>query len=200
MIDEIIKNKSLYEDELLLLIRKGNERARELFFSSYETILRNGAHQFKIRFNLPAFSEEDIYQEIKLSFINCINLYNFKYGKFYNFFEIVCKRDVLHELRNQTKDSNDSRKHLVFDENIDYQTITNIESLKFNDCYEVIENQLKNNDKHSNCLRLWIEGYSYKEISRMLKITVPSVNYHVRKSISNIREELMGLDENEEEE
>ncbi len=198
MIEEIIKNKSLYEDELLLLIRKGNERAEELFFSAYETILRIETQQFRTKFRLPAFSEEDMYQEIKLSFLECIKTYNFKQGKFYSFFKIVCKRELFRVLKNQTVGSNDSRKFETYDENFDYTFESRKKSIKFEDeCMNILEGDIDKKDIFTSCLKLWLNGYSYKEIGDFLNITVPSVNYHIRKKIDHLRS-ILNIESDEE--
>lgn len=188
--NSLIDVVDLQEDELILMIAKGNEEALELLFSLYETKLKFESVTFGNKFNLPVIDKEDLYQEIKLSLYEAVLKYDFRQGKFYNFWYTLMKRNIFSYLRKECSPSNDSRRNEQFDEAKGYLELDFCDSNKIDsDLYfSVFDNE--KNQTFSTCLKLWVEGYTYKEISVILNMTIASVNYHIRAGISKMKEKI----------
>ena len=183
---------ALQEDELILMISRGNEEALGLLFSLYETKLRFESTTFGNKFNLPVIDKEDLYQEIKLSLYEAVLKYDFRQGKFYNFWYTLMRRNIFSYLKKECSPSNDSRRNEQFDEGKGYLDLSFNDSNSIDsDLYFSVFDDEKDR-VFSMCLKLWVEGYSYKEISVILDMTIASVNYHIRAGISKMKEKIKG--------
>lgn len=184
----VSNNINLYEDEIILMIAKGNEEALELLFSLYETKMRFEANSFSNKFKLPVVDKQDLLQEIKITLYDAILRYNYRNGRFYNYWYLIMNRTILGYLKKESIPSNDSRKHETYCEGRKYdEHVIFNDSLKFDYDLSVKMITNKKDELFSLCMKMWLVGYSYKEISKKLNITMTSVNYHIRKGLEDLK-------------
>lgn len=200
------------DSELLYLISENNEDANELFFEKYDNVIKMKATKYIKIAETKGCDFNDLLQEGRLGLTLAIN--NFKEQKnvkFSTFADKCIERQITSFLRNITRD-----KHEILNNSLSLETTTNtngkpiIDSLFDDKNIDPVESLIikQENNEHLRQIRkilsktelevfdLRLKGFSYKEISQLLGITIKSVDGRVRRiknKISNIIKEEINL-------
>lgn len=179
------------EDELLILIAKGNEEAMRLLFSCYEKKMRFESEKLRKAYNIPIFDHEDIYQEMVIHFLNLLPFYDNTRATLYSFWISILNRDMNRMLMRKFGKGKDPRKSVDMDKITEASfTSSPMEEYEFHEDLRLYFHALKDEkrkDMYIGCLNLWAKGYSYDEIAEHYHISRTLVNSFIRRGLEKIR-------------
>lgn len=194
----------MYNDEndyeLLYLIKEENEDAKEMFFEKYKPIVEIKANKIYNLYPNYGYDINDLIQEGMLALNEAINTYSEeKDVKFNTYANVVIERHLLSFVRKFS-----SQKHKLLNSSVSIDAENNegrilLEILNDNSTNpehsfitEEEQRELKEKmkerltDREREVFDLRFEGFSYQEISRLLNISVKSVD----GTISRIKQKL----------
>ncbi len=178
-------------DEVILQIRKGNKEALKLLFLMFEKHIRFFENKLLYSYNLQGFSREDFHMIICHDTINILKRYEMDKGPFYAYWKVVESRNI-NELFERLKKQSDLVK--AQEEFQDYHSASFQENLteeeyQLKEEYEKLLNQtlIRFGTETEKVLRLWSQGYSYKEISSLMKLDTHRVNYLLHKAFDYLK-------------
>lgn len=171
--------RTLNDDEVLYLIRDSDINYNELIFKKYSCYLKKIAREYAINYNIDF---DDAYQEALLALNYAINNYsNDKNAKFITFINLCVnarlKDYVQKEVFNNIKIVNTS-DYYEYTTGIDntYHDVENYcineQLISFKNSLDIIE---------SSIFELRINGFKYREIAKLLDISVYTVNNTLKK-------------------
>ncbi len=188
--------KPVTEDEIILMIHKGNKEALELLFSLYEKKIRFEANQFEKKYSKLCYSVDDFYQEISECFINTLFFYDYHIAKFYTYFMCImnrkinklCIRDIKRlNYNNSIKiDFDNVDRRLEIDEEVyfsDYESNFRIEKIA-----EFMKEDFSK--ERQIAIKMWMVGYSYKEISSYLNLTQQETSILINVGLKKLKNHL----------
>ncbi len=181
----------LSEDELIIMISKGNEEALKLLFSSYEKKMNYEAKQIAIKkFNFLDF--DDYVQEIKINFLNILSEYDYRKGKLYSFWMRLYKYHLI-DLLKRFDNTNELPLHDSLLENEYYKKskFENVEKEQIDDLNLNMNSLLKKDELAYKVVVMWSKGYKYDEIGKMFNLNASSVNFFIRKAIKYLKEKML---------
>ncbi len=190
-----LKDNLLSDDELFIMIAKESEEAKMLLFSFYETRMRYESEKFQRIFHIPIFDSDDIFQEIAYHFFKLILVYDKHRGSFYMFWHTIVHRDVCQVIIRNFTHSDDSRKYTSLDDKAEknpeiISTGATLEKYELQDDSKIYLNVLNNSTKgkvYLKVIQLWMHGYTYEEIGKMLNMKVTQVASCIRRGLAKIR-------------
>ena len=95
------KNEIINDNELLYLIREGNEQALEIMYKKYVPLMEGKLNKF----NIETEFRDDFYQESRLMLHKAIRLYNPNSSKTFNkYFDLILTNQMITILRKTKKD------------------------------------------------------------------------------------------------
>ena len=172
--------KKINDYEVVYMVRENDEEAREIIFNKYIPIVRRIASDHLALAKMARIEYEDLVQEGLIALNEAINKYNERSGVlFYTFLCVCVERRILTYCRKMN-----SSKHYLLNTSLDDEYIYSVSD---NDVFEAYFNEINLERKfvsfknlfdivESNIFELRYNGFSYKEISRLLDIPLSSID------------------------
>jgi len=188
------------DEEILLEIKNGNEKALEFLISKYKTLVNNKVTKYFI----VGAEKEDIVQEGLIGLFKAIKDYNGnKQNSFKSFAALCIERQIITAIKTSNRQKhiplnsslslnntiNDNDNETSFLEIIDAPNIEDpLETITKKEYYSYIKSKLNSNlsDLEKKVLYNYIEGKSYTNIAEKLDIPVKSID----NAIQRIRKKL----------
>lgn len=192
---EIESFQMLGDDEVLLLIEQGDSRALEFLIYKYKHLVRTRSQTYF----LIGGEKEDIIQEGLIGLYNAIcNFDGEKISSFKQFADLCITRQIITAIKAATR-----QKHIplnsyvsldkpIYDEDSSWTLIDTIAESKAIDPQTILINHEKLihielhlleslSEFERRVLRLYIDGYTYQEISEELKRHVKSIDNAIQR-------------------
>ena len=172
--------KKINDYEVVYMVRENDEGAREIIFNKYIPIVRRIASDHLALAKMARIEYEDLVQEGLIALNEAINKYNERSGVlFYTFLCVCVERRILTYCRKMN-----SSKHYLLNTSLDDEYIYSVSD---NDVFEAYFNEINLERKfvsfknlfdivESNIFELRYNGFSYKEISKLLDIPVSTID------------------------
>lgn len=172
--------KKINDYEVVYMVRENDEEAREIIFNKYIPIVRRIASDYLALAKMARIEYEDLVQEGLIALNEAINKYNERSGVlFYTFLCVCIERRILTYCRKMN-----SSKHYLLNTSLDDEYIYSVSD---NDVFEAYFNEINLERKfvsfknlfdivESNIFELRYNGFSYKEISKLLDIPVSTID------------------------
>lgn len=172
--------KKINDYEVVYMVRENDEEAREIIFNKYIPIVRRIASDHLALAKMARIEYEDLVQEGLTALNEAINKYNERSGVlFYTFLCVCVERRILTYCRKMN-----SSKHYLLNTSLDDEYIYSVSD---NDVFEAYFNEINLERKfvsfknlfdivESNIFELRYNGFSYKEISKLLDIPVSTID------------------------
>lgn len=172
--------KKINDYEVVYMVRENDEEAREIIFNKYIPIVRRIASDHLALAKIARIEYEDLVQEGLIALNEAINKYNERSGVlFYTFLCVCVERRILTYCRKMN-----SSKHYLLNTSLDDEYIYSVSD---NDVFEAYFNEINLERKfvsfknlfdivESNIFELRYNGFSYKEISKLLDIPVSTID------------------------
>ena len=172
--------KKINDYEVVYMVRENDEEAREIIFNKYIPIVRRIASDHLALAKMARIEYEDLVQEGLIALNEAINKYNERSGVlFYTFLCVCVERRILTYCRKMN-----SSKHYLLNTSLDDEYIYSVSD---NDVFEAYFNEINLERKfvsfknlfdivESNIFELRYDGFSYKEISKLLDIPVSTID------------------------
>lgn len=172
--------KKINDYEVVYMVRENDEEAREIIFNKYIPIVRRIASDHLALAKMARIEYEDLVQEGLIALNEAINKYNERSGVlFYTFLCVCIERRILTYCRKMN-----SSKHYLLNTSLDDEYIYSVSD---NDVFEAYFNEINLERKfvsfknlfdivESNIFELRYNGFSYKEISKLLDIPVSTID------------------------
>lgn len=180
------------DDLLISLYREGNQVAIDLLHERYNVFLYGFIHSILKKENF-YFEYKELFQELFLLLLNCIDRYDEDNGCFY-FFVKKCVERKLFDIVKKTKKNKNvySLDEWYYQDGgeryVDYVMEDNCLMYYETELYEILEDKL--DEKEMKIINMKVEGYSYQEISNMLGISKQAI-YRKVISIKNIVKDII---------
>ena len=179
--------KQLNDYELIDRVRESDEDSKSLLYLKYQPILHNLAHEFYQKYSCYGYDYDDFYQEAVISFYHALSHYDERKDVLFYTFVIVCiRRNLLSFCRNISTGNTTLPSYLFVDS--DQCVLEDVESdihMYFNkqEVHSIIQSILYDFPiEVSSILELHINGFTYREIARLLDIPASSVEFRSRKA------------------
>ena len=196
-------NNLLSDEELIELIHKGDETAETLLFERYkDMVVKISRGYFIVGGDL-----EDLIQEGMIGLYKAINNYSPDKDASFKTFAIIC---IKHKIQSAIKKAN-ANKNKLLSSAISFQNFSNgdSESLDFlpveliltnspdekvidKENYEKLKQTIKEclSVMEYTVLGLYLQGYSYKEISKNLQISSKSIDNSLTRIKAKLKKRL----------
>jgi len=180
------------DDWLICLYREGNQVAIDLLYERYSTFLYGFIHKLirKENFNC---EYKELFQELIVVFIRCLERYDEDNGCFYYFVKTSAERklyDILNKIRESRKiisldgyfydDGTESLVDYVKEENNEFYFETDLYK-NLNERLDVVDMRI---------IDLKVEGYNYQEIADKLNVSKQAI-YRKVVLIKNIIKDII---------
>lgn len=181
----------LFEDELIIMIAKGNEEALRLLFSFYEKKMVYEAKQIALK-KINFLDFDDYIQEIKINFLNVLGEYDYKKGKLYSFWIRLFKFHMIYLLNKFTNINELSFNDSMLDNEVCKKDDYYVErkDLSF-DLNMNMDSLLKKDDLAYKVIVKWSEGFKYEEIGKMYNLNRSTVAFYINKAINYLKEKML---------
>lgn len=177
------------DDELIYLIRQGKKEAEELLFSIYRTKLGQVLTSIE-KYFYEKIDFDTIKQLYLESIYDSILFYEYDKGLFYSFLVGMVRYAFVNyfrkyskiyqnEIPNDDKLNNESEVAISF---IDSKFYSN----HFDSNY-YLEIVRKESELEYQLIVMWMKGYSYDEIGKILKISKKRISYLLTKAVERCR-------------
>ena len=176
--------KSINDYEVLYMIRENSEEAKDLMYEKYMPIVKKMASAFYASNKNLGVEYEDYIQEGMIALNKAINTYNEKKDVlFFTYFNSVINKHFNSYIR-----ALKANKHTVLNQSIRYSEIfyNVLDEKNSNYVGNMVEEEfteMKNflDFKFSVLFELRYNGFTYKEISKLLDIPVGTVQSRIKK-------------------
>jgi RNA polymerase sporulation-specific sigma factor len=175
--------KDINDFEVLYLVEENQSEYKNIIFEKYKPVLKSLAYSYFTKLKNYGYEYEDCYQEALIGLNYAID--NFKFGKnvvFYTY-AIICIKSRLNSFLNTSL----GKKNRVLNESIftysgELNYFDNLMSASFDDMYlsfyeKILRFKNSLNDTQSQIFELKYNGFSNKEIGKLLSIH-PRVVYN----------------------
>ena len=187
--------KKYNDNELIYMVRENDEISTNILVNKYYPIILNISNEYYKKYNGYIYDFDDFYQEGLVSFYKALSTYNNTKDVLFYTYVVFCIRRSLSsfgKLVNKKKNK---------DENIDINEFEYaIEDVKTNpinrDSYIELENIVRNVIfslplESGSILELKTNGFTYKEIGKLLDIPISSVEFKSRRARKMLRNRVM---------
>lgn len=180
------------DDLLICLYREGNQVAIDLLYERYNVFLFGFIHQ-QANINNLNCDYKELFQELFVVFLNCIEKYDEETGCFYYFVKKSAERRLTY-LMSKIKRYNRviSLDEFVYDDgvesNVDFVQEQYGVSCYDTELYKCISERL--DEKEMKIINMKIEGYSYEEISNYLGTSKQTI-YRKISCLKNIIKDII---------
>jgi len=187
--------KKYNDNELIYMVRENDEISTNILVNKYYPIILNISNEYYKKYNGYIYDFDDFYQEGLVSFYKALSTYNNTKDVLFYTYVVFCIRRSLSsfgKLVNKKKNK---------DENIDINELEYaIEDVKTNpinrDSYIELENIVRDVIfslplESGSILELKTNGFTYKEIGKLLDIPISSVEFKSRRARKMLRNRVM---------
>ena len=186
--------KDLNDYELIYQVRENDEVAYNALIKKYSNLVGMIARKYLRTYKNIGLEYDDLYQEGMLGVIKALNDYDSSNTLFFTYASICAKREMERVIKSQRR-----KKRMVLNESISLnKPINNDPDFSVGDliadnynleeeyeCYDryqrIMEKRFDLNIIDSSILELKINGFSSREIARLLELTYKSVDYRIHK-------------------
>lgn len=181
--------KQINDYEVMYMVRENDEEARELLFKKYLPIVGKIASKYTEYIKRKGADFDDLLQEGMIALNAAINGYDDSNGVlFYTYVSVCIERHLATYCRridnkknyflNNSIDEDNYYSKVDFKSSIDYifdEKLAEEEFIFYKNAFDI---------KHSSVFELRYNGFTYKEIGKLLDISVSTVDgrlYQIRK-------------------
>ena len=186
--------KNLNDYELIYQVRENDEVAYNVLIKKYSNLVKIMAKKFLRIYKNIGIEYDDLYQEGMMGVIKALNDYNTSDTLFYTYSSLCAKREMERLIKSQRR-----KKRMVFNDSISLnQNINNdpdysvgdliASNYNLEDEYEaydrykrILERRFDFELIDSSILELKANGFSIREIAKLLELTYKAVDYRLRK-------------------
>lgn len=189
--------KKVNDYEVMYMIRENDDEARGLLLKKYSSIINKYASKYLGYAKFHGVEFEDLVQEGYIALDQAINGYNENSGTlFFTYANLCINRHMLTYCRNLS-----SKKNYILDNSIGddcfgeiVDSYSNPEDIFSEKLLEESFSDFKNlfDIRYSSIIELRYNGFTYKEISKLLDIPLSTVDgrlYRIKK-VSNFKDKL----------
>lgn len=198
------ENMQKTDEELLKNIKNGDENAENELFSRYkDMVVKISRGYFLVGGDL-----EDIIQEGMIGLYHAVKSYNPEKDASFKTFAVVCIR---HQIQSAIKKANTKRNEPLSSavsfqtfseatpsENVEFLPMeliletTPVERAINKEDFESLKNMIKQtlSSMEKHVLKLYLQGYSYREISQTLNLSQKSIDNSLSRIKSKLRAKL----------
>ena len=181
-----MKYKEFNDYELLYMVRENNDDIKDVLYLKYQPIIKSISKQFYEKYKHYGYEYDDFLQEANISFEKAVVNYDeTKENLFYTFVVVCIKRSLMTFCRNiSNKTKNIS---IVYYEELDEEIISDttediVETVINNEFTEGLKNFLIDLPFELSCIfELKLNGFTYREIAKLLDVPRSTVEYRIRK-------------------
>jgi len=177
------------DDLLICLYRERNQIAIDCLFERYKYYLYGIINDMLCKENL-YFDYEEVYQDLVIVFMNCVEKYDEESGCFYPFVKTAVERKLFDKIKKAKRNNKiASLDDLMFDSGnescLDY-----VAEQDYFDNY-LYDNLMNNLDEKDRLIvNLKVCGYPYHEIAKMMGVGRQSI-YRRSNKIKNILKDII---------
>ena len=186
--------KNLNDYELVYQVRENDEVAYNLLIGKYSNLVGMLAKKILRKYKYLGIEYDDLYQEGMMGIIKALKDYNNDNTMFYTYASLCARREIERFIKSHTR-----KKRIVFADSISINSYVNNnpdlvledaipsdynleKEYEYIDLYEQIINKRFDFDlTDSSILELKANGFSTKEISKLLELTYKTVNYRMQR-------------------
>lgn len=186
--------KYLNDYELVYQVRENDEIAYNMLIKKYSNLVGMIAKKYLRVYNNIGLEYDDLYQEGMMGVVKALNDYNASDTLFYTYASLCAKREMERLIKSQRR-----KKRMVFNDSISLnQNINNdpdysvgdliASNYNLEDEYEaydrykrILERKFDFELIDSSILELKANGFSIREIAKLLELTYKAVDYRLRK-------------------
>lgn len=186
--------KDLNDYELVYQVRENDEVAYNLLIGKYSNLVGMLAKKILRKYKYLGIEYDDLYQEGMMGIIKALKDYNNDNTMFYTYASLCARREIERFIKSHTR-----KKRIVFADSISINSYVNNnpdlvledaipsdynleKEYEYIDLYEQIINKRFDFDlTDSSILELKANGFSTKEISKLLELTYKTVNYRMQR-------------------
>ena len=180
------------DDLLISLYREGNQVAIDLLFERYNVFLYGFIH--KMLMKEPVYYEyNELFQELIIIFLNCINRYDEDNGCFYYFVKKAAERKLIDFINKSRRiqriaSLDECFYQEGFESCVDYvKEDSNVEYYE-TDLYKNMESRLS--EVEMKIVDMRVEGFSYHEIAKLMSVSKQAI-YRKVVSIKNVVKDII---------
>jgi RNA polymerase sporulation-specific sigma factor len=165
------------DDWLISLYREGNQIAIDLLLERYNVFLYGFIHRI-LKQECAKYDYRELFQELFIIFINCIERYDEDGGCFYYFVKCSAERKIFDFLNKSKRISKiASLDDCYYDDGVeryvDYIQENNSEEYYETELYGSLKEKL--NEEEMKIIDMKVEGYTYQEIASSLGVSKQGV-------------------------
>lgn len=184
--------KKLNDNELVYMVQENDEDYTNLLVKKYSPVIYRLSNEYYRRFSECGYEFEDFHQEALNAFYKAIHTYNDEHSALlYTYVNVCIKRAlssfgrIAYRNRNKELDNVD-----ICD--LEYCVEDKRENPDYRESYKELEKIVKGvifslSLEAGAILELKINGFTYKEISRLLDIPMSSVEFRSRRARNLLR-------------
>ncbi len=182
--------KNINDYEMVYLVKENDEEALNVLFKKYEGVMFKLASKYFFKFKYIGISFDDLIQEARVGLLNALNNFKDDQSLFFSFASLCIERQIISYCRSYNTLKNYPLNFSVdegirikdkFIYNIDIDGIL-MENEKFFESKNLL------NFEQSLVFELRYNGFSYKEIAKLLDIPITTVDGRItmiRKCLKN---------------
>jgi len=178
----LIQPKIYSEDQLVSLIRQGNQQAFSYLYDKYSKALLGVISVY-------AESQEEAEDILQTSFVkiwNNIAQYEEGKGRLYTWMLNIARNSAIDQTRSKSHKNNSKNQSIdnnVYDLNKKYQYSENYDHIGLS----TVLGKLK--EDHQTIIKMaYFEGYTHEELSKELNMPLGTVKTKIRQAIISLRE------------
>ena len=178
--------KKLTDEELLERIKNGDDKAENEIFARYKDLVTKISRGYFI----VGGDLEDLVQEGMIGLYKAIKGYSGHKETTFKTFAIIC---IKHQIQTAIKRAN-TNKNKPLSSAISFQSFQDgkvIDKENYQNLKQTIKSCLS--EMEYKVLQLYLKGYSYKEISNVLRINSKSIDNSLTRIKTKLREKLNHL-------
>ena len=181
--------KKYNDNELIYMVQENDEVYADILLNKYSPIIYKLSIEYYNKYNGYIYEVDDFYQEALSAFYKAINTYNSDKGVLFYTFVVVCIKRALSSFGRLL--STDISNNIDIDK-VEYCIEDTNENPLVRESYRGLEEVLKNvifslSIEAGSILELRINGFTYKEISKLLDIPISSVEFKSRRARNLLR-------------
>ncbi len=189
-------NYKNYNDyELIYKIQENDDDSRDIMYQKYYPLIHNLAYEFYAKYSGYGYDLEDFVQEACILFFSALSTYDdAKDNLFYSYVLMIVKRGLWSFCRNISNTNKTIPIHncLDIDECFIEDKDKNIDHIYKDQDYQNMMKKVIYDDmtEAGAIMELKWNGFSYREISKLLDIPMTSAEFKCRKARKELRKML----------
>lgn len=179
------------DNELIYMVRENDEDSVDLLSRKYAPIIFRLSNEYYRKYTGSIYEFDDFYIEALSAFHKALNTYDSNMNVLFYTYVNVCIKRALTSF-GRVISSNKNIENSIDISNIEYAIEDYRENINDRDFYRGLENIIKNVIfslplEAGSIIELKINGFTYKEISKLLDIPISSVEFKSRRARKMLR-------------